>query len=148
MIDYLYRLLFGKNSKYTSANTIKSQLNERRPLPVGKLEFEEWSKRIMSGALISASSDTQINALAIMIMSLGPHESHKEDAYFIHGLRKSAANQVADEVRKELYANKKAKEELDKIAKEATEVNKQAEATLERAKGLSLVKEAPVLDNK
>jgi hypothetical protein len=137
-----------KNDETVSAQAIVSQLNERRPLPVGREEFNEWAERIMSGALIIASRDSQINALAIMILSLGPHESHKEDAYFIHGLRKSAANQVADDVRKELYANKKAKEELEKIQKEAEAVNKAGEATLERAKGLSLVKESPVLDNK
>lgn len=147
LFNLLYRVLFNKNSSYVNPNEIVSQLNERRPLPVGMTEFNEWADRIISGALIDVERDSQLYALATMIMQLGPHESHKEDAYFIHGLRKSAANQIADAKRRELYAVKKAKEDEEK-AKQAAAANPEAEATLERAKGLSLVKDQTILDNK
>jgi hypothetical protein len=50
-------------------------------------------------------------ALANALMHLGPTESHKPDAFFIHSLRKFAINQVADTVRKELHAAAKARTE-------------------------------------
>jgi hypothetical protein len=70
-------------------------LLDRRPLPMGATEFEEWSDRIIQGSLLIADATSLKFALANMIMHLGPTESHKEDAFFIHQLRKSAANQVA-----------------------------------------------------
>lgn len=69
---------------------------ELRPLPLGRKEFEEWSDRIISGALIpGATNESQKATLAGCVLHLGPTESHKEDAFFIHTLRKLAANQVA-----------------------------------------------------
>jgi hypothetical protein len=62
----------------------------------------------MSGALVSADVSSQQYALANLLLHLGPTESHKPDAFFIHSLRKFAVNQVADEIRKELYAARKA----------------------------------------
>ena len=139
--------ILGRNSKYTPVDVIVAQLNEPRPLPVGVGEWKEFADRILSGTLFTAERDSYEYVLANMILTLGPTESHKPDAYFIHSLKKVAANQIADNRRKELYAAKKAKEDLEK-SKQAMEANPQAEATLERAKGLQLVKEAPVLENK
>lgn len=86
----------GRNSKFTSKSTIVSQLNEPRPLPMGQKEFVEWSERIISGALIPCDDrDSLVGALSAMLMQLGPTESHKPDAFFIHSLRKAAVNQVA-----------------------------------------------------
>jgi hypothetical protein len=63
---------------------------------MGMTEFHSWADRIISGALVpGAKHEDQKFALASMIMHLGPTESHKEDAYFIHALRKGASNQVA-----------------------------------------------------
>lgn len=103
-----------KNSVLTSKREIQRQMLEARPLPMGRKEFEEWSDRIISGSLVVADIPSQKFALANMLMHLGPTESHKPDAFFIHSLRKFAVNQVADEVRKELYEAKKAKEEAEK----------------------------------
>lgn len=89
---------------------------ESRPLPMGRTEFDEWSERIISGSLVSADIPSQKFALANMLLHLGPTESHKPDAFFIHSLRKFAVNQVAAAVRDELYAEKKAKEEAEKEA--------------------------------
>ena len=102
-----------KNTRFTSKETIVNQLNERRPLPMGVKEFEEWSDRIIAGAMIplveGASTESLKFALADSILHLGPTESHKEDAYFIHMLRKAAANQVADFMRKEIRDAAKAR---------------------------------------
>lgn len=93
---------------------------EPRPLPMGRTEFEEWSDRIISGSLVSADVASQKFALANMLLSLGPTESHKCDAHFIHSLRKFAINETAVSVRDELYKARKEKEEAEKAAQEAT----------------------------
>jgi hypothetical protein len=117
-----------KNSKSTPKKVIVDQMNEPRPLPMGRLEFEEWSNRIISGAIIpgevwankfeadstneekhKAFINSQKHALSQMIMHLGPTESHKPDAYFIHSLRKAACNQVAHNIGTELLAEAKAR---------------------------------------
>lgn len=89
---------------------IKGQLLELMPLPMGRQEFEEWSDRIISGALVKADKESLQFALASMILhDLAPTDSHKEDAYFIHKLRKAASNQVAHDVLMELRDAAKAK---------------------------------------
>lgn len=65
----------------------------------------------MSGALLpeAAYKENLKHALATMIMHLGPTESHKQDAFFIHSLRKAAANQVAHAIIMEAQAEKQKK---------------------------------------
>lgn len=96
----------------------KNPLLERRPLPMGRMEFETWAARIISIADITADVESQKFALADMLMHLGPAESHKEDAHFVHYLRKVAINQVADAIRCEIRDKRKAeikpKEVVDK----------------------------------
>jgi hypothetical protein len=88
---------------------ISEQMNENRPLPTNRTEWDEWSERIMAGALVGATREDQLFALADLIMRLGPTEDHKPDIFFIKSLRKSCVNQVAEDMRKELHAAKKAK---------------------------------------
>jgi len=84
------------NTAKTSKKTILEQMSEPRPLPMGQKEFDEWSTRILSGALIPCTEpDTLKFALSSMLMQLGPHETHKPDGYFISKLRKAATNEVA-----------------------------------------------------
>lgn len=116
------------NSPDFPTEAINGQMLEIRPLPMGRAEFEEWSERIISGALIPVGKedgellyDSQKFALANMLMHLGPTESHKADAFFIHSLRKFAVNQVADTVRKELHAKAKARTEAEEVAKKASD---------------------------
>lgn len=97
-------------------DAITEQMREPRPLPMGRKEFEEWSDRIISGALIPGGEDNrevfiegQKFALADMLLHLGPTESHKPDAFFIHSLRKFAINQVAVAVRSEIHEAGKAR---------------------------------------
>lgn len=97
---------------------ILRQLNKPRPLPMGRSEFNEWSARIIQGALVpGATINSQIWTLANLILHLGPTESHKPDAFFIHSLRKFAANQVADYVRAEIRTEEKARLDAEEKAK-------------------------------
>lgn len=108
--------LFG----YQTKSFIGAQLLEPRALPQGGTEFEEWSDRILSGAMITADPVSLKFGLANMITHLGPTESHKPDAFFIHMLKKSAANQVAvskiEEYKKFYEDRKKQKDEEAKAA--------------------------------
>jgi hypothetical protein len=133
MKSFFYRMfarLTGRNSANTPVNVISSQLHEPRPLPLGAAEYEEWSERIIAGAMITADHDSQKFALANMIMQLGPTIHMKEDIHFISQLRKVAVNQVADSVRREIQAKVKertaeeeAKAKADKEAQEAVEAS-------------------------
>lgn len=120
--------LAGKNFNSTPKEVILDQMIEPRPLPMGRKDFEEWSDRIVSGAVIPCSEtdknifiESQKYALANMLLHLGPTESHKPDAYFIHSLRKFAINQVADTVRRELHDAAKARTAAQEAAKKASD---------------------------
>jgi len=105
------------NTVDTSVDTILAQMNEKRPLPMGRAEFDVWIERILSGSLLPCTDRESMEfALASMLMHLGPQESHKEDAFFIHSLRKSAVNQVAHARMIEIksQAEAKLKDELTK----------------------------------
>lgn len=92
----IYKYQPKTNTVYTSKNTILNQMNELRPLPMGQKEFVEFCDRIISGALVpTEDKESLIGVLSMFIMELGPTESHKPDAWFIHKLRKAAANEVA-----------------------------------------------------
>ncbi len=106
-------------TRAAKVSKIVDQMNEPRPLPMGRTEFDAWSDRIISGALVSAEKPSLKWALAEMIMHLKPTESHCADAHFIHSLRKAAANQVAYAVMEEIRAERKAilaKQEAEEAA--------------------------------
>ncbi len=122
--------LFGRNLQSTPKEVIIDQMNEPRPLPMGRQEFEDWAERCISGALLPGGKESretfiesQKFALSNMLMHLGPTESHKPDAYFIHSLRKFAVNQVADTVRKELHESAKARTAAEEAQKKVDEAN-------------------------
>ncbi len=119
------------NDDTTSTLEISEQLKEPRPLPMGRQEFEEWSDRIIAGALLPPTKedpqvfiDSQKAVLASMILHLGPTESHKPDAYFIHSLRKAAVNQVAHTIGEELRAKAKERLALEETIRKTHEINK------------------------
>ena len=124
----------GKNLPSAPKELVIEQLLEPRPLPMGRKEFDEWSDRLIGGALIPGGEDdpvafvhSQKVALANMIMHLGPTESHKPDAYFIHSLRKAAVNQIAHSVIFEAQQAKLAKIAAEqKALAEEEEVSKKA----------------------
>lgn len=109
-----------KNDGEFPVEGILEQMLEPRPLPQGMTEFHEWGDRIISGALVKgAKTEDQKFALASMIMHLGPTESHKPDAYFVHALRKGASNQIAHAYIMECKQAQKAAEEAAKALNEA-----------------------------
>ena len=108
----------GHNTTSTPPDVILAQIAERRPLPIGRPEFEVWANRILSGANVTADRDSQKAVLAGLLMHLGPTESFKEDAYFIHSLRKLAVNETAWSVMDEAKKALKAKADAEKIAAE------------------------------
>lgn len=93
---------------------IVDEMNEKRPLPTGMTEFEEWSDRIISGTLLPAEPESQKFALATMLMHLSPTTDHETDGYFIKSLRKAAINQIAHakmtEIKNAAVARKQAEE--------------------------------------
>lgn len=105
------------NDESTSVLEIKEQMLEPRPLPMGRQAFEDFAERIIAGSMLPSDPNadqenfliSQKFALASMIMHLGPHESHKPDAHFIHGLRRAASNQVAQAIVTELNTAKNAR---------------------------------------
>ena len=133
-IHALIAKLRGKNSLSTPKDVIKDQLLEPRPLPMGRKEFEDWSDRIISGALIPGATAQSLKfALAEMVMHAKPTESHIADGYFIQCLRKAASNQICwavitefkDEQRKKiLEAQSKAAEVKPEEAKPETKFEK------------------------
>ena len=111
----IYSWIFRKNHSNTPKEIIIDQMLEPRPLPIGRTQFEEWSDRIISGALVEVDVDSQKFTLAQSLLHLGPTESHKPDAFFIHSLRKLAINQTAIDMSQEI---KKKVDERNKVAKE------------------------------
>jgi hypothetical protein len=133
--------LTGRNTIHTPAVVIKDQLNEKRPLPLGKKEFETWSDRIISGACIPGATPESIKfALADQLLHLGPTVDCETDLYFIKCLRKFAINQVADSMRHEIRDAAKAR-----LAAQEAEKTKLAEVTALPTQGATDAKE--VLSN-
>lgn len=120
----LWARLIGKNTQSTPTSVIADQLLEPRPLPMGMEEFDAWSDRILAGACVphkdpEAFKRSSRFTLATLIMHLGPTESHKPDAYFIHCLRKGAVNQVAYGLMAAAQEEKKLREAQLKAASDA-----------------------------
>jgi hypothetical protein len=81
---------------------LQEEMRVRKPLPIGRSQFIEWSDRIIQGAQVEGKKESLRFALAAMIMHLGPTEAFKEDGYFILALRKSASNQTAHHLMSEI----------------------------------------------
>lgn len=94
-------------------------LLEKKHLPVGMKEFHEWSDYIIFLAGLKATNESQKYALSNMILHLGPTVDAESDAYFVKALRKSAANQVADEYRQRIYPEVKERLRREEEAKKA-----------------------------
>jgi hypothetical protein len=105
-----------KNDENLSVGDITQQMLEKRPLPIGRTQFEEWSNRIISGAMIDASTRSLKWALCEMVYHLAPTEAFKEDAHFILKLRKGAVNETCAAIMREI----KAQHEEEKKLAEAT----------------------------
>ncbi len=86
----------------------KQKLQEKHPLPVGVKEFHQWAERIINIAQLPSRIEDQKYVLANVICNnCGPAVAFESDAFFIAYLRKVAVNQVADQMRKDIYAARK-----------------------------------------
>jgi len=128
-----------KLPKLFSNSRLRDELLSKRPLPIGVSEFEEWSCRIIEGAMLPATKASQQFTLANMICHLSPTEDFKEDAYFIKGLRKFAANQVADSIREKIRDEEKAR----LLAEQQQAVTPVQSSDVTQAVGASNVLELP-----
>lgn len=84
------------------------ELKALRPLPLGRKEFEEWSDRIIELAEIPGAEPESLKfALGEMVTHVPPNESFVSYAWFIHRLRKVAANQVGLSISQEIREKRK-----------------------------------------
>lgn len=118
----LYYRLTGKNASSTPPDLIQEQLKQKRALPIGVAEFHEWAERIISGAMIPATAESQKFGLANVLLNLGPTVAFEADLYFIHVLRKTAVNQIADAIRTEIRDAAKARLLAEEALKQQGEV--------------------------
>lgn len=92
--------------KWLRRKVIENQvdyLKEMRPLPLGRTEFNEWSKEIYRLAGIPGLTfESAQFALADMVLHVKPTQSFESYGHFVHSLRKGAANQVAHAIFVEL----------------------------------------------
>ncbi len=108
------------NTDETPVEEIVEQLKERRPLPLGRKEFEEFCERIWAGAMIKGEPGNERllelsvkSLLADEIVHLPGHQTHETDIHFINRARKLCANQVAITIKAEIH--KEIQEELRKV---------------------------------
>lgn len=74
-----------------------------RPLPLGRKEFDAWSKEIIKLAEVPGLTiESGQFALSEMILHVKPTQSFESYGHFVHSLRKGAANQVAHAIFTEL----------------------------------------------
>ena len=94
MLNFLRRRAIQKRVEY---------LKEMRPLPLGRKEFEAWSKEIIKLAEVPGLTEESGQfALSEMILHVKPTQSFESYAHFVHSLRKGAANQVAHAIFQEI----------------------------------------------
>lgn len=94
---------------------IVDELKEPHPLPLGRKEFFDWSKKIIEAAAIpGATIESQEFALADMVLHCKPNESFVPLGHFVHSLRKGAANQVCHTIFQEIKNAQKQRAEDDK----------------------------------
>lgn len=88
---------------------ITKDMLERRPLPIGRAQFMEWSDRIIKGSLVEAEPESLRFVLAERLQHIYPTEAFKEDAYFILQLRTIAVKETAFQMFCEIKKDREAK---------------------------------------
>lgn len=102
---------FGKQAN-------KDELTKKKALPVGVTAFHDWADNIIAGAQLTATAESQKFALANLLLNLNPTIAFEADVYFIHALRKTAVNQVAEFIRQETRDAAKARLAAAEAAKQ------------------------------
>jgi hypothetical protein len=93
-----------KSNENLNVGDMKEDMLERKPLPIGRTQFEEWSDRIIAGAMVEATKESLKWTLASMLTHIGPTESFREDAYYILALRTYAVKETAVAMMAEIKA--------------------------------------------
>lgn len=106
---------------------IQGELLERKPLPIGKTQFDEWAGRIIKASLVDAKEESLRWTLAAILLSLGPIEAFKPDGYFVLALRKAAVQETAHAMMMEMKQAQAKKIEEQKLA-EATATSEMKDA--------------------
>ena len=111
------------SNEQLSVGDMRDDRLERKPLPIGRSQFEEWSDRIIQGAAVEADRESLKWCLAGMLMQISATEAFKEDAYFMLALRTNAVKQtghsMAEEIKQAYEARKKQAEATAPINLEA-----------------------------
>lgn len=108
---------------------IKKDLQERKALPIGRTELNEFCERIIAQASVEANKDDQKFALCSMLVELGPTEAFKEDAYFALRLRKAAVNQTAGTIMQEMRDAKRTEQLAKKQEEEKQKLDSERVAS-------------------
>lgn len=94
-----------------------------RALPVGMTQFETWAKRIITISGPFADEDSMKFALASQVLHLDHKVKNVPDSYFVAGLHKAAANQVASQIFQDIKIRQ---QEAAKAKVEATTITVEA----------------------
>lgn len=105
----------------TEHDILVKQLAEKRRLPVGMTEFETWTDRIISGAGLPATRESQQWTLAMMMASLPATVAFESDGYFINCLVKAANSHVCQAVLEKISNAKKERERIASLPVPADE---------------------------
>lgn len=97
-------------------------------LPVGMVEFEVWSKKVIKTYDLP-DNDSSKFALATMILHAASTEAKKAARYFGLSARKSMANQVAAQVMQDLKIKQAEAQAAAKLAATTIEVTASVEST-------------------
>lgn len=125
MLNYFRKRQIEKQLEY---------LKEMRPLPLGRKEFDAWSKEIIRLAEVPGLTvESGQFALSEMILHVKPTQSFESYGHFVHSLRKGAANQVAHTIFQEIKNAQKARAEKQQEVSPDT-VNTSGTKVLENAK--------------
>ena len=103
------------NNENLLVGDMKDDRLERKPLPIGRIQFNEWVNRIIEGAAVDADKESLKWSLAGMLMQLSSTEAFKEDAYFMLALRAAAVKQTAHSMAQELKEAHEAKKKLAEV---------------------------------
>ena len=85
---------------------------ERKPLPIGKTQFLEWSDRIIKASLVEADTESLRFILAERLQHISPTDAFMPDANFILQLRTIAVKETAFNIFCEIKSEREKRKKL------------------------------------
>lgn len=82
---------------------ITADMLERKPLPIGRTQINEWCDRIIAASMVEASKESLKSFLCERLQHIQPTEAFSPDAKWILLLRTQAVKETAYQVFRELY---------------------------------------------